>query len=146
MNFVNYCFLTMVFRYEQRIDSNQNNNDSCRRCGINCNFYFTTEFVGDCIHNIVWIGILFFNFGRYCNSNKEINSMCHIIFNMTTCITTSFYLDISNTYRIVKINMNDELDCNCNEKQFWGYCPKDKCLLDCIICNPPSSEKEENIS
>ena len=22
------------------------------------------------------------------------------------------------------------------EKQFCGYCPKDKCLLDCKICNP----------
>lgn len=22
------------------------------------------------------------------------------------------------------------------KKQFCGYCPKDKCLLDCKICNP----------
>ena len=22
------------------------------------------------------------------------------------------------------------------EKQFCGYCPEDKCLLDCEICNP----------
>ena len=22
------------------------------------------------------------------------------------------------------------------KKQFCGYCPEDKCLLDCKICNP----------
>ncbi len=22
------------------------------------------------------------------------------------------------------------------KKQFCGYCPEDKCLLDCEICNP----------
>ncbi|MCH8915746.1 MAG: hypothetical protein IIA82_07900 [Thaumarchaeota archaeon] len=22
------------------------------------------------------------------------------------------------------------------KKQFCGYCPVDKCLLDCVICNP----------
>jgi len=22
------------------------------------------------------------------------------------------------------------------KKQFCGYCPIDKCLLDCVICNP----------
>ena len=23
-----------------------------------------------------------------------------------------------------------------SKKQFCGYCPDDKCLLDCRICNP----------
>lgn len=27
-----------------------------------------------------------------------------------------------------------------NKKQFCGYCPEDKCLLDCKICNPKIDE------
>ena len=27
------------------------------------------------------------------------------------------------------------------EKQVCGYCPKDKCLLDCKICNPKLGNK-----
>ena len=28
------------------------------------------------------------------------------------------------------------LEDHLKKKQFCGYCPEDKCLLDCKICNP----------
>jgi len=27
------------------------------------------------------------------------------------------------------------------KKQVCGYCPEDKCLLDCEICNPKNDEE-----
>jgi len=27
------------------------------------------------------------------------------------------------------------------KKQFCGYCPEDKCLLDCKICNPKKDSR-----
>ncbi len=33
-----------------------------------------------------------------------------------------------------------KIDLVSKKKQFCGYCPEDKCLLDCKICNPTKDE------
>ena len=30
----------------------------------------------------------------------------------------------------------EKIGLSSKKKQFCGYCPEDKCLLDCEICNP----------
>lgn len=34
-----------------------------------------------------------------------------------------------------------KIDLESKKKQFCGYCPEDKCLLDCKICTP---KKDKN--
>ncbi len=54
--------------------------------------------------------------------------------------TLSGFYSLSVSYKF-NLVVNRELDESKPKKQVCGYCPVDKCLLDCEICNPKYGSK-----